>query len=267
MNHKPTTTHAKEFEWQRLIEVAVSVPGHLGEVYNRFYSYSFLNQVYLLSQGLREPVATYKRWQTLGRQVLRGSKAYAIVRPIVVEQPNDDSNNPDKVVRFKRVNCLFGVSQTEGDDLPSVELPGWRLDQAIDALDVRQVPYQLLNGNVQGYSAGREYAVNPVAANPLHTALHELGHIVLGHTLPEARADYVLHRGSKEFQAEATAHLVLNELGQLTDETASHSRGYIQNWLHDERPADAEIRQVFTATDTILKAGRTALSGAGAADV
>jgi hypothetical protein len=33
---------------------------------------------------VREPVATYKRWQAIGRQVLKGSKAAEIVRPITI---------------------------------------------------------------------------------------------------------------------------------------------------------------------------------------
>jgi len=92
--------------------------------------------------------------------------------------------------------------------------------------------------------------------------MHELGHVVLGHTLPHAFDDYQAHRGMKEFQAEATSYLVLNELGRLDDETAAHSRGYIKHWLKDETPPDTAIRQVFTAADRILKAGRLAVSTA-----
>jgi len=40
---------------------------------------------------------------------------------------------------------------------------------------------------------------------------------------------------------------------------ATHSRGYIQGWLKDERPPDKAIREVFSATDQILKAGRLAV--------
>ncbi len=85
--------------------------------------------------------------------------------------------------------------------------------------------------------------------------------VMIGHTLPETITEYETHRGIMEFQAEATAHLTMNELGQLTDEMATHSRGYIQGWLQGERPPDKAIRQVFAATDQILKAGRIAVSG------
>lgn len=88
--------------------------------------------------------------------------------------------------------------------------------------------------------------------------MHELGHIVLGHTVKESQAEYQAHRGLMEFQAEATAYLVTNELDQQTPEQASHSRGYIQGWLNRQTPPDVAIRQVFMATDQILKAGHSA---------
>lgn len=181
MNHetKPTST-SRDIDWMKLIQVALDTPGSVGDVYNRFYEYSFLNQMLLRSQGVHEPVATYKRWQRLGRQVLKGSKAFAIVRPIVIEKKNDDGEIEDKLTRFKPVKCLFGVSQTDGADLPPVEVRGWDLGQALQRLDVHQTAFDHLDGNTQGYSIGREFAINPVAVDPTRTTFHELGHIVLG---------------------------------------------------------------------------------------
>jgi hypothetical protein len=141
--------------------------------------------------------------------------------------------------------------------LPDVELPGWDLDRALSTLEISRQPYQLIDGNTQGYSWGRNFAINPVAADATRTTFHELGHIVLGHTTPQPAEDQpAVHRGEREFQAEATAYLTLNELERLTPESASHSRGNIQHWMDAERPSDRAIRQVFAATDTILRAGR-----------
>ncbi|MBV9487125.1 MAG: hypothetical protein JO246_13830 [Frankiaceae bacterium] len=259
---EPRQTRNRELDWQRLIEVALDLPGSVGNVYNRFYDYSFLNQMFLRMQGVAEPVATYKRWQSLGRQVLKGSKATAIVRPIVIDRKNDEGEVEGRMLRFKVVNCLFTASQTGGDPLPEVELPGWDLGTALCRLEVKRHPFEMIDGNTQGYSWGRNYAINPVAADATRTTFHELGHIVLGHTTPQPAEDQVAaHRGEREFQAEATAYLTLNELDQLTPESASHSRGYIQHWMNAERPSDRAIRQVFAATDTILKAGRLTVGG------
>jgi len=245
---------SEKLDWPALIETALTVEGSVGNTYNRFYDYSFTNQMLLLMQGVREPVATYKRWQDVGRQVLKGSKAKQIIRPVPFEKKDQAGEVVERRLSFKAVRCIFALSDTEGPELALVELPEWNIDKALTKLDVRQVPFEMLNGNVQGYSVGREFAINPVAVRPTKTLFHELGHIVLGHTEPKLDVDY--HRGVFEFQAEATAHLTMNELGQLDAASAYQSRGYIQHWMKDERPPDAAIRQVFSATDLILKAGR-----------
>ena len=107
----------RKLEWQELIETALTAPGRMCDTYNRFYQYSFLNQLLVLMQGVREPVATYKRWQAIGRQVLKGSKAAEIVRPITIAKKNDDGEVEATFTRFKPVKCLFAYSQTEGEEL------------------------------------------------------------------------------------------------------------------------------------------------------
>jgi antirestriction protein ArdC len=243
----------KQLDWQELIETALTMPGNMSDTYCRFYNYSFLNQCLLLMQGVHEPVATYKRWQAIGRQVLKGSKAAVIIRPITITRKNEDDEVESAFTRFKPVKCLFTYSQTEGDEFPPAEVPGWDLDTALSKLNIRRVPFLELDGNVQGISWGRNFAINP---DPLGTTYHELGHVVLGHTEPDKAKQYALHRGVYEFQAEATAYLTMHELGVMGEEQASESRAYIQGWIRDERPGDAAIRQVFGATDQILRAGR-----------
>jgi hypothetical protein len=125
---------------------------------------------------------------------------------------------------------------------------------------IRMTMFDSQPGNLQGYSHGTEIAVSPIAANPLKTTLHEAGHVLLGHTLQHSLGDENYHHGVNEFQAEAVAYLVLNELGVMDDQTAMHSRGYIRHWLHDEQPPESACRQVLTVADKILRAGRLALT-------
>ncbi|MBJ8343955.1 ArdC-like ssDNA-binding domain-containing protein [Antrihabitans sp. YC2-6] len=247
---------AKEIEWAELLETALTVPGSMGGTYNRFYNYSFLNQIILAQQGVREPVATYKRWQTLGRQVIKGSKAKAILRPIAYKYQNELGQDEMRVRGFKYVNCLFTVSETEGDDLPPYEPPTWSKERALARLAITQVPFELMDGNVQGYSIGREIAVSPVARYPEKTLFHEFGHVVLGHTADEFEHEYQLHRGLFEFQAEGTALLTANELEMADHMDMAETRAYIQTWLQGEVPPALAIRQIFTGVDKILKAGR-----------
>ena len=202
--------------------------------------------------------------------VLRGAEAKYIIRPIYakteVQRTQDGSEDADAIIEdvqtligFKPVKSIFALSDTAGEEPPPVTLPEWDVDTALDKLGIRLVPFDALSGNVQGYSHGHDVAINPIAVNPPKTRFHEIGHVVLGHTSPEGLAEYQQHRGIMEFQAEATAYLTMNELGRLDEETAARSLGYVQSWLQGERPPDKAIREVFTATDRILKAGRLAI--------
>ncbi|HEY7348135.1 MAG TPA: ArdC family protein [Ktedonobacterales bacterium] len=246
-------------DWSKLIEQAITTEGDLGSTYNRFHDYSFLNMMLLMMQGVREPVASYNRWKSLGRQVMRGERAKEIIVPIIV---NMDGKEPgekvEKLIGFKQIPGVFGLSQTVGKELPPAPIPGWDFTQALGKLAITDVPFEETNGNMQGYSRGREMAINPVAVNPDKTRFHEIGHIVLEHTDRVNLHEYAQHRGIKEFQAEATAYICMNELGRLDEDTATRSRGYIQHWLDNEKPPDNAIRQVFSATERILRAGRIA---------
>ena len=249
----------REIDWAKIIETALTAPGNVGNVYNRFYEYSFLNQMFLRMQGVYEPVATLKRWNAIGRTVLQGSKAKEVIVPIFARKPKENEDEEAAIIGFKAVRRIFTLSQTEGEELPPVQLPEWDVDTALAKLGIRQVPFTALSGNLQGYSRGHDIAISPIAVYPARTRFHELGHVVLGHTMPKTLEEYSKHRGIMEFQAEATAYLTMNELEQLDEATATLSRGYIQDWLQGERPPDKAIREVFTATDTILKAGRLAV--------
>ena len=251
---------SKKVEWSRLLQEALNSPGSITGVYDRFYSYSYTNCILLMMQGVREPVATYKRWQALGRQVIRGAKAREIITPVPVSIENEEGEKEQRLIGFKPVRAVFPLSETVGDDLPPRELPTWDHIQALGKLGIREVPFDSMDGNLQGYSLGLEIAISPVAVNPDKTRFHEIGHVVLGHTLPGRHPEYLLHRGVMEFEAEATAYLTMNELEQLDEETALHSRGYIQHWLDGGQPPDESIRNVFRATEAILRAGKLAVA-------
>lgn len=246
----------EKLDWPELMNEALTVPGSLGSTYSRFYAYSFTNCLLLYMQGVREPVNTYNRWQDMGRQVNKGAKAKVIVRPVMGKEKLDDGTEEVRLRGFKPIRCLFTVSDTTGEELPPVEPRTWDKEKALAALAIRQVAFEELDGNTAGYSTGRDFAINPVAPYPLKTTFHELAHIVLGHTAEDQQQEYVWHRGTKEFQAESTAYLVMHELDLQEHLDASESRAYIQHWMNFERPADGDIKPVFSAVDAILKAGR-----------
>lgn len=252
---------------REMFDTLLTAEGSVGNVYNRFHDYSLRNQAFLMMQGCpQEPVATFKKWQELGRQVQRGEKAYSILRPIQVrvegERVAGIKVEDDQVFRrFKVVRALFAYSQTAGEELPPVDPRGWSVDRALGTLGINLVRFDSFDGNKGGYATGRDIAINPLAPYPLRTTIHEMAHVEHGHTTSEGLAEYQTHRGSMEFEAEATAFLTLNELDELDDETARVSRGYCQSWAKDEQPTEPTYKRILNVSTAILKAGREVSDG------
>lgn len=242
--------------WAELLETALTLPGHSSGTYSRFRTLSLGNQALLMIQKVFEPVNTFKGWKALGRHVTKGSKAKVIYVPMFRKEKNDKGEVEEKLSGFKLVPCMFGVSETEGEDLPPWEPPTWSKELALETLDITEVKYEMIDANVQGYSYQRNVAINPLARYPFKTLIHEIAHVTHGHTTGEVSDEYKLHRGLGEFEAESAAYLVMNELDVLDKFDAAESRHYIQTWLQGETPPDASIKRVFTVADKIIKAGR-----------
>lgn len=267
----PETT---KLDWPQLMEEALTAPGHLGQTYSRFHDYSLTNEVLFLMQGMHEPVGSRSTWRALGRIILNGARPKQVIVPVLIHEQAPTLEGPEgkqetleerrervaRLIGFKLIHGVFPLSDTEGKELPDVSTPGWDLQTALDSFGIKEVPFDSTSGNLQGYSRGLEFAINPIAANRNKTVFHELMHIVLGHTLPHHYEEYQAHRGIMEGQAESGAYILMNELVLLDEETASTMRGYIRHWLKDEQFPDQAIRQVFTGADRVLRAGRTAVA-------
>lgn len=239
------------------MEAALESPGKLSSCYS-IHSYSFLNVVRLVMQGCFEPAGPYNMWKSLGRHVKKGAKE--VIKPVLVtiEDP-ETGEKVEKLIGFKAIRSAFGLSDAEGKELVIPEPPDWKLETVEKNLGIKRVEFHAIDITIQGYSRGKEYALNPVARFPLKTAVHEIGHILLGHTIAPREGEKKLPPLEiQECQAELAAHLVLNEPGMLDEEMASSSRAYIQDWRKNVELPDSAIRQVLSATERILKAGRLA---------
>jgi hypothetical protein len=245
-----------KIDWRALLLQALALPGRLGDTYCRFYQYSYPNQILLWSQGVTEPCAPFSVWKALGRIAVKGG-GRAVLHPRPIKK-RDKETDEEKVValRFWLKRSTFPYSNTVGPEVEWPELPEWDWQRASAALDIEKVPFELINGNIQGYSFDRKFSVSPVAKFPMKTLLHELGHIMLGHTTDCADGETPCSRGIREFQAEAVAYLLAHEL-DLCEWAPEESRAYIQGWLGGQEVTDRDINAVFTAVNKILIAGRT----------
>ncbi len=257
-----------------LLDSALTNPGTISAAYTAFHNYSFGNQLLAMAQCMaREiplgPIATFPKWKELGRFVRKGEKAIVLCQPVTIKtKATTTDDEPGMVTRFMYRAHWFVLAQTDGETLPAAVVPGWDKAAALETLHITEQPFTLTNGNIAGYASGRTVAINPVGDHPLRTLLHELAHIVLGHTAEgdQMNDDDQTPRTIREVEAESVAYLCAAALGIV--EGADDSRGYIQTWhARGEAITDKHAQRIFKATDQILKAGRTDEHDAIATDV
>lgn len=245
----------------QLLKDAVEQPGLISDAYSQFHNYSIGNQLWAWAQCLSRkiplgPIATYKRWSELGRQVQKGQKAISLVMPLTIAKKDEAGEATGEVFQMFTVrNNWFVLSQTEGDDYQhEVPTPTWNRAKALEALKITEIAFDMINGNVQGYAKDNTIAINPVAQEPTKTRFHEIAHIVLGHTKEGLVTDSEqTPRDTREVEAESVAYILCSILGLPGLE---ESRGYIQGWLGWGEISDKSAQKIFAAANKILEAGK-----------
>jgi len=239
---------------QALLTQALTEPGILSKCYSIFHGYSILNQMHALQQCRQRdiapgPIATFKKWQELGRQVRKGEKAIALTMPVTVNKKDDAGNKTGESFQwFTLKNNWFTLAQTEGADFVNESVnPAWDKAKALEMLGITEVSFDHVDGNCQGYASGKTIAVNPVAVLPHKTRFHELAHVMLGHTSERTPKDI------REVEAESTAYILCALLGLPG---LDESRGYIQSWLNQQQLTDKSVMRIFGAANKIMTAGQ-----------
>ena len=262
-------------DWNALFEQALTQPGVMSKAYSAFYEYSLGNAFLAASQLIARqlpisPIASYRKWLELGRQVKKGEKAIALVMPVTVKSKSKDegkdgggneAGEPPGSARtiFILKNNWFALCQTDGAEYAQeVVTPKWDKVRALDALGITEQDFSSMSGNAQGYAIPNEkkLAINPLAALPWKTTFHEMAHCLL-HSAEAQMADgELLQRCIKEAEAESVAYLCCATLDLPGLE---QSRAYIQHWLGSEEQSEEfkkkSAARVFSAANKILKAG------------
>jgi hypothetical protein len=212
------------------------------------------------------PIASFNRWKELGRHVKRGEKAIELCMPVTVKrtvkETGPDGNETETQIPVKRFvykRNWFMLAQTDGAEYQMPPIPAWDRARALQSLNVEEIPFEMINGNCQGYAKGRQVAINPVAQMPAKTTFHELAHIELGHTSEAVHDSDTTPRSLREVEAESVALLCLESLGM---DGAEFCRGYIQNLLSGSTIPERSAQKIFAAADRILKAGIEQKGGA-----
>lgn len=221
-----------------------------------FHRYSPANAMRILAQRPDATrVASYRTWQQLDRQVVKGERGIQILhpKPFWVDLTTGDKARPprseeERARLVKKIaygtGYVFDLSQTDGTPLPTLGTPppdqapteldahltGYCRDQGI-TLETRHLPEDL-----RGYYQrdGDLIAINTDANGGERAAVlaHELSHredpeLVRAHQAGD-RSYYRHNRGDCEAVAEASAHVISARFGfDITD----HSAGYIAGWI------------------------------------
>ena len=215
------TTPQKSFA--ELLESALTNPGTISASYSAFHNYSFGNQLLAMAQCMaREiPIGPIA---TFPKWKELGRFVRKGEKAIVLCQP----------VTIKSKDAAEG-------ETPEV--------------------FTRFMYRANWFVMAQTIAINPVGMHPFRTTLHEIAHIVLGHTSEGTQMsdDATTPRTIREVEAESVAFLCAAALGFM--DGADDSRGYIQTWhARGEAITDKHAQRIFKATDTILKAGQVDIS-------
>lgn len=248
----------KLFDGKALITEALTNEGKIAECYNNFHNYSILNTLALMSQCARRgleitPVASFKKWSSMGGKIKKGSKALAVNLPLMkkIKRKDEEGNEVEGQILTGYLwrNCVFALSQIEG--IEKMEMPkikGWDYKQAAEKLNIPLIKYDMIDGNCQGYATKDGVAVNPLAEHATRTICHEFAHFMM-HFKDKAKE---LSRTVKEAEAEMVSYLVGAILGL---DGADESRGYIQHWLGSTEFSEKSCMRALAVANKILKAG------------
>ena len=209
---------------------------------------------------------TYKAWQRLQRQVLKGSEHWSVLRPYHRLIENDDGSKSPALSGFGTIS-EFDVSQTDGPELPApvddLQSDDFKehLGRLVAWAEEQQVPVRFIDTeSANGWYDPKEQAISIKETNApdeqLATLIHELVHWM--------GVDYDKYqRDEAEMITEAAACIVLMGIG--LDATAQ-SVEYVASWaqMAPERAltmlekAEQAARGLETALGTRLEVQKAA---------
>ncbi|MCU1488785.1 MAG: hypothetical protein JWM85_190 [Acidimicrobiaceae bacterium] len=240
---------ASSDDWQRYLDVQ-----------SRFYRYSFNNVLLIVAQCAEATrVAGFNAWRKMNRFVRKGEKAIWIIAPMVYKNADAEDAKADRLIRGFKFVPVFDVTQTVGEDLPSIcdriegDDPAGNYAQHVAV--AHSIGFTVEDHEFSGSANGdctydlhriRVEATNS-AAQRVKTLVHEITHALLhrGHN----------DRARAELEAESTAYVVCQALGI---DSGDYSFGYVASWAGGGEHAIAGIKasceHIQKSVATILQA-------------
>lgn len=204
---------------------------HWERTRKQFYNYSLRNLMIANAQmwnrkkhGI-EQLASYKKWQNLGRQVNRGEKGLKILAPIIKKDDSDEK----RIVGF-RTTTVFDINQTSGEDLFFEGSNGSDINLSLtDVIEKVEEYYPVfINMQTEMCKGRTDYEniyvsiKNETDEEKIAVIFHELAHIWLNHKIRD------ISPAIKELEAESVSYIVCKYFGFTNNDSVR----YIFNWTH-----------------------------------
>lgn len=242
----------------------------------KFHNYSFNNTMLIAMQRPDATLVTsYKNWQSMGRQVMKGEKGITIIAPAPYKKMKekevlDENQRPimgtdgkpktEKVEvtvpHFKAVT-VFDIAQTSGEPIQTLapELLTAAVQdfdsfmQAIRKISPVPIRFDEIDGNANGYyhNADKEIVIKKglSESQTLKTAIHETAHAKLHDKEIMESLGVEKDRLTKEVEAESVAYCVCSSFGL---DTSDYSFPYIAGWS-----SSREMKEMKASMDVIRK--------------
>lgn len=242
----------------------------------KFHNYSFNNTMLIAMQRPDATLVTsYKNWQSMGRQVMKGEKGITIIAPAPYKKMKekevlDENQRPIMgtdgkpkteqvevtVPNFKAVT-VFDIAQTSGEPIQTLapELLTAAVQdfdsfmQAIQKISPVPIRFDEIDGNANGYyhNADKEIVIKKglSESQTLKTAIHETVHAKLHDKEIMESLGVEKDRLTKEVEAESVAYCVCSSFGL---DTSDYSFPYIAGWS-----SSREMKEMKASMDVIRK--------------
>ena len=242
----------------------------------KFHNYSFNNTMLIAMQRPDATLVTsYKNWQSMGRQVMKGEKGITIIAPAPYKKMKekevlDENQRPIMgtdgkpkteqvevtVPHFKAVT-VFDIAQTSGEPIQTLapELLTAAVQdfdsfmQAIQKISPVPIRFDEIDGNANGYyhNADKEIVIKKglSESQTLKTAIHETAHAKLHDKEIMESLGVKKDRLTKEVEAESVAYCVCSSFGL---DTSDYSFPYIAGWS-----SSREMKEMKASMDVIRK--------------
>lgn len=226
----------------------------------RFHRYSWRNSLLILMQHpSASNVAGFQTWKRMGRYVRKGERGITILAPCPWKREVERAGTTaEESGIFFRAVSVFDVSQTDGEALPSVEVP--TVDAAADALlanlirvaEARKIAVEFAPIASGAFGVSRNGSIGIDNAHPTgqqaKTLAHELAHEAL-HWADKERGTFT--RTLAELEAESVAYVVCTHFGLDTEVRSSR---YIALWNGDSKSMKESIERIATTARGIIEA-------------